>query len=100
MQWLEARSGLGKPSPFRLGTVALGDRGSPRAFSLVASVFFIFLEREEEVMQPLLSALPVMSVSTIFYAWHFYRQILHERRHRTLCARVAYLLWMAAHHEG
>ena len=47
-------------------------------------------------MQPLISALPVMSVTTIFYAWNVYRHALYERRHRQLCERVAYLLWTAA----
>ena len=47
-------------------------------------------------MQPLLSALPVMSVTTIFYAWNIYRQVLQDRRRRRLCERVAYMLWTAA----
>jgi hypothetical protein len=47
-------------------------------------------------MQPLLSALPVMSVTTIFYAWNVYRHALAERRHRQLCQRVAYMLWVAS----
>ena len=47
-------------------------------------------------MQPLVSALPVMSVSTIFCLWNFYRQSLYANRRRQLCARVAYMLWVAS----
>ncbi len=47
-------------------------------------------------MQPLLSTLPVMSVTTIFYAWNVYRHALLERRRRQLCERVAYMLWVAS----
>jgi hypothetical protein len=47
-------------------------------------------------MQPLISALPVMSVTTIFYAWTVYKHALAEQRHRKLCERVAYMLWTAA----
>jgi hypothetical protein len=47
-------------------------------------------------MQPLLSTLPVMSVTTIFFAWNVYRHMLSERRRRRLCERVAFLLWSAA----
>ncbi len=55
-------------------------------------------------MQPLLSAVPVMSVTAIFYAWNLYRhdllerrrRQLIERRRRQLCKRVAYMLWVAS----
>jgi hypothetical protein len=47
-------------------------------------------------MQPLISTLPVMSVTTIFFAWNVYRHALVENRHRRLCKRVAYMLWTAA----
>jgi hypothetical protein len=47
-------------------------------------------------MQPLISALPVMSVTTIFYAWTVYKHALVERQRRRLCERVAYMLWTAA----
>jgi hypothetical protein len=47
-------------------------------------------------MQPLLSALPVFSVTTIFFAWNVYRHTLHEQHRRQLCQRVAYMLWVAA----
>jgi hypothetical protein len=49
-------------------------------------------------MQPLLSALPVMSVTSIFFAWNLYRHTLIERRRRQLCERVAYMLWVASDH--
>jgi hypothetical protein len=51
-------------------------------------------------MQPLVTSLPVMSVTTIFYAWNFYRHVLSERRRRTLCERVAYMLWTAANYAA
>ena len=47
-------------------------------------------------MQPMLSSLPVMSVTTIFFAWNVYRHALLERRHRRLCERVAFMLWTAS----
>lgn len=47
-------------------------------------------------MQPLLSALPVFSVTTIFYAWNVYRHTMFQQRQRQLCQRVAYMLWVAA----
>jgi hypothetical protein len=47
-------------------------------------------------MQPMLSALPVMSVTTIFYAWNVYRHALFMQRRRRLSERVAYMLWVAA----
>ena len=47
-------------------------------------------------MQPLLSALPVMSITTIFYAWNLYRHTMAQERQRVLCQRVAYMLWRAA----
>jgi hypothetical protein len=51
-------------------------------------------------MQPMLSALPVMSVTTIFYAWNVYRHVLLQRRRRRLCERVAYMLWVASSHAA
>jgi hypothetical protein len=47
-------------------------------------------------MQPLLSTLPVMSVTTIFFAWNLYRHALAEARQRRLRERVAFMLWTAA----
>jgi hypothetical protein len=47
-------------------------------------------------MQPLVTALPVMSVTTIFYAWNIYRRALLAQRHQRLCERVAYMLWTAS----
>jgi hypothetical protein len=46
----------------------------------------------------MLTALPALAVSTIFLAW---RTILYERqrRERLLCERLAYMLWVAAHHD-
>ncbi len=51
-------------------------------------------------MQPLLSALPVMSVTTIFYAWNVYQHRLGEQRRRKLCERVAFLLWTASNYAA
>src|ERR1700722_10247822 len=51
---------------------------------------------EGRVMEPLISTLPVMSVTTIFFAWNVYRHALVEHRHRRLRERVAHMLWAAA----
>jgi hypothetical protein len=51
-------------------------------------------------MQPLLCTLPVMSVTTIFYAWNIYRHGLVEQKRRRLCERVAYMLWVASDHAA
>jgi hypothetical protein len=55
-----------------------------------------FLFGEDRAMQPLLSTLPVMSVTTIFFAWNLYRHALAEHRQRRLRERVAFMLWTAA----
>jgi hypothetical protein len=44
-------------------------------------------------MEPLLTAVPVISVSAIFCVWNAYRHAL-ARRQRVLCERVAYMLWV------
>jgi hypothetical protein len=51
-------------------------------------------------MQPLVSALPVFSVTAIFYAWNVHQHALLERRHRRLCERVAFMLWRAAQYAA
>jgi hypothetical protein len=85
------------PSEYPRATTPSGPRRVLRAF--------VFPPREREplvlgahrseAVQPILSALPVMTVSAIFCVWNAYR---HEvrRRQRQLRERVAYMLWVAA----
>jgi hypothetical protein len=49
-------------------------------------------------MQPILASVPALAVSVIFCLYNAYRQVLRrwEQRQRRLCARVSYLLWVAA----
>jgi hypothetical protein len=47
----------------------------------------------------MLSTLPTLLVTTLYYSWNLYR---HEwrRRQRALRLRVAYMLWVAAQRMG
>ena len=46
-------------------------------------------------MHPMLTTLPTLLVTAIYYFWQVYhKERLHRRR--ILCARVAYMLWVAA----
>ena len=47
-------------------------------------------------MQPFLTALPVVSISAIFFVWDLYHHVLERRRKRRMCERVAYMLWVAS----
>ena len=50
-------------------------------------------------MEPLLTSMPCVLVSTIFCMWNHY-QLVHlrrQRRQRRLRERVAYMLWVTAH---
>ena len=50
-------------------------------------------------MNPMLSTLPTLLVTTLYYFWHVYhREWL--RRHQVLRQRVAYMLWVAAQRMG
>ena len=46
-------------------------------------------------MEPMLSALPTLMVTAVFYCWHVYRREM-LRRDRVLRERVAYMLWVMA----
>ena len=46
-------------------------------------------------MDPMLSTLPTLLVTAIYYAWHVYLREQHRRR-RLLRERVTYMLWVAA----
>jgi hypothetical protein len=66
------------------------------AFSFAWIVQLHSFVGEGRTMQPLLSSLPVMSVTTIFFAWNVYCHALVERRRSRLRERVAYMLWTAS----
>jgi hypothetical protein len=76
------------------GIVALGtNAGLEGVFvrpSLLSSI------GEDRAMQPFLTALPVVSISAIFFVWDLYHHERERRRKRRLCERVAYLLWVAS----
>jgi hypothetical protein len=46
-------------------------------------------------MNPLVTSMATLAISTIFCLWNAYRQV-EQRRHRQLRERVAYMLWLAA----
>ncbi len=46
----------------------------------------------------MLAAIPALTVSAIFVAWNAARRE-RQRRDRQLRERVAYMLWVAAHHD-
>jgi hypothetical protein len=64
----------------------------------VAERFRSFATRTFPV-NPMLSTLPTLLVTTLYYSWNLYR---HEwrRRQRALRLRVAYMLWVAAQRMG
>jgi hypothetical protein len=45
-------------------------------------------------MQPFVGSLPALAVSAIYCIWTVYYR--HQLRRRTLCERVAYMLWVMA----
>jgi hypothetical protein len=47
----------------------------------------------------MITALPALTVSTIFLVWNACRRE-KERRQRLLCERVAHMLWVAANHDA
>ncbi len=48
-------------------------------------------------MNPLVTSMATLAVSTIFCLWRAYHDV-QQRRQRVLRERVAYMLWMAANH--
>jgi len=46
-------------------------------------------------MNPLVTSMATLAVSTIFCLWRFYQQS-EQQRHRLLRERVAYMLWTMA----
>jgi hypothetical protein len=48
-------------------------------------------------MQALSLTMPTVAVSLIYCIWHRYVEF-RCRKERRLCERVAYLLWVVAHH--
>jgi len=46
-------------------------------------------------MQPLVTALPTLTVSVLYCFWNFYRLVQYQRQRR-LRERVAYMLWIVA----
>ena len=50
-------------------------------------------------MNPMLSTLPTLLVTTVYYLWCVYHREW-RRRDRLLRLRVAYMLWVAAQRMG
>jgi hypothetical protein len=46
-------------------------------------------------MDPMLSTLPTLMVTAVYYCWHVYHREMH-RRNRVLRERVTYMLWVMA----
>jgi len=49
-------------------------------------------------MDPFEASVPTLAISADYMIWNAYRQT-QIRREKQLRSRVAYLLWVAAHHE-
>ncbi|HVS37953.1 MAG TPA: hypothetical protein VMS17_20505 [Gemmataceae bacterium] len=50
-------------------------------------------------MNPMLSTLPTLLITTVYYFWNVYQREF-QRRDRILRLRVSYMLWVMAQRMG
>src|SRR4051794_20403843 len=79
----------------RLDRTQFGSYRTPARRLDFAQFRGLSLQTRMETMNPLVTSVATLAVSTIYIVWNNYRHFI-VRRQKVLHERVAYMLWMAA----